>query len=275
MDPLDLPEGVKILSHQVAGHIHSATCFGLLERGNIVLKPVQRFPKGNRELEFYEAVNNKNQTDQVFIDIRKFVPKFYGIEYIPISNKNAKYMRLEDITKVFDRPCITDLKIGKQTFNPLANPDKIIKEKSKYPRLPEVGFQILGMRIYDTVTNNYVQYDRVYGRSLAPEDLGDKGLKLYLTQGNCFRVDVLKEIIKQIKEIRDFFQNQTKLSFYSSSLLVVYEGNMKAKKQIPNVALVKMIDFAHVFSTQEHDENYAFGLEILLKLFTNMLPTKI
>lgn len=28
MDPLDLPEGVKVLSHQVAGHIHSSTCFG-------------------------------------------------------------------------------------------------------------------------------------------------------------------------------------------------------------------------------------------------------
>lgn len=246
-----------------------------MERGNIVLKPVQRFPKGCRELEFYNKVFEKDQRDPIYVEIKRWIPKFFGVEIIQISNRNPQYMKLEDVTKHFDKPCITDLKIGKQTYNPLADLDKITKERSKYPRLSEVGFQLLGMRIYDPSSNNYTQYDRIFGRSLEPEELCDKGLRLFLTQNGEIRRDALKEIILQVKHIKDFFVRQRKLSFYSSSLLVVYEGNSLSEGKVSNVASVKMIDFAHVFPTQNSDENYIFGLETLLKMFSSLQSSTI
>ena len=56
-------------------------------------------------------------------------------------------MKLQDLVHRYRKPCIADIKIGAITYDPDASAEKIQSDRSKYPHLDEVGFQILGMRV--------------------------------------------------------------------------------------------------------------------------------
>ncbi len=102
----------------------------------------------------------------------------------------------------------------------------------------------------------------------------------------------MAECVKKIKKVKDWFEKQTQLAFFASSLLIVYEGNPDHAKQTNNnvqtkptedngkehsatssnsrtdpasLVDVRMIDFAHVFPAESKDENYLYGLNNLIK----------
>ena len=47
-----------------------------------LLKPVQPFPKGNRELNFYEFLQGQELSKDMQ-ELKKFLPKFYGVHSVP------------------------------------------------------------------------------------------------------------------------------------------------------------------------------------------------
>jgi len=61
---------------------------------------------------------------------------------VPVS-----YLKLEDVTKSFQHPCLMDVKVGPITYDHEADDEKIEREKAKSPALPQVGFQIVGVRV--------------------------------------------------------------------------------------------------------------------------------
>ena len=44
-----------------------------------VLKPVQRPPKGEREISFYEAVFDKAEERNEVLQLRRFLPQYFGV----------------------------------------------------------------------------------------------------------------------------------------------------------------------------------------------------
>lgn len=79
-----------------------------------------------------------------------------------------------------------------------------------------------------------------------------------------------------MRAINRWFDEQTVFQFYSSSLLIVYEGDSAQLdeasdndkdsdkgKQISSD--VRMIDFTHVFQMPKRDENYLKGLVTLIQ----------
>lgn len=88
-------------------------------------------------------------------------------------------------------------------------------------------------------------------------------------------------VLNKLRCILNFFQRQKLFQFYSSSILISYEGLLKEmdRKLLRNDAEmdqnfinysnkicfadlvdVHMIDFTHVFNQNELDENYLHGL---------------
>jgi len=57
------------------------------------------------------------------------------------------YVKLEDIAREFRRPCVMDIKVGPITYDHEADEAKIGREKAKSPSLPQVKFQIVGIRV--------------------------------------------------------------------------------------------------------------------------------
>ena len=96
-------------------------------------------------------------------------------------------------------------------------------------------------------------------------------------------MSALKETIRKLAQIKDFFSKQTTYHFYSSSIVVTYEANLEEliennrenKQQsllVDELVRVKMIDFAHVLGDRRCiDHNYLFGLEKLFSYLCRLL----
>lgn len=75
--------------------------------------------------------------------------------------------------------------------------------------------------------------------------------------------------IAAFEQILNWFNRQTIMHFYSSSLLLVYEGNSKISLKVA----VRMIDFSHAIEIDEmkgNDENYIFGISKLVEMFKSL-----
>lgn len=59
----------------------------------------------------------------------------------------AQYLKLEDACRRFRNPSIMDIKIGRVSYDPEADAEKIAIESKKYLPLQKLGFQLLGMRV--------------------------------------------------------------------------------------------------------------------------------
>lgn len=188
-----------------------------------VLKQLQPPPRGPRELEFYNMVYAADCSDGVLLELRNYLPNYYGT-WSPPTAPNDSYLKLEDVTHKFNKPCIMDVKIGRKSYDPFASSEKIQQQVSKYPLMEEIGFLVLGMRVYHVHSDNYETKNQHYGRSLTRETLKD-GVAKFFHNGHCLRRDAVAASIQKIENILKWFEGQKQLNFYASSLLFVYEGS--------------------------------------------------
>ncbi|XP_023438789.2 inositol polyphosphate multikinase isoform X3 [Dasypus novemcinctus] len=201
--------GCVPLSHQVAGHMYGKDKVGILQHPDgTVLKQLQPPPRGPRELEFYNMVSEvyaADCSDNVLLELRKYLPKYYGI-WSPPTAPNDLYLKLEDVTHKFNKPCIMDVKIGQKSYDPFASSEKIQQQ------------------VYHVHSDSYETENQHYGRSLTKETIKD-GVSRFFHNGFCLRKDAVAASIQKIEKILQWFESQKQLNFYASSLLFVYEGS--------------------------------------------------
>lgn len=100
---------------------------GLLSvKGGYVLKPAINTKKGQREVEFYESL--QHHTDPVAKELKSFVPRFFGTTDIWMNEQLVRWLILEDVCHGLEEPCIMDVKMGRQTWDPCAPREKIQAE---------------------------------------------------------------------------------------------------------------------------------------------------
>ncbi|KAM8924358.1 inositol polyphosphate multikinase [Pelodytes ibericus] len=216
--------GCVPLSHQVAGHMYGKDKVGILQHPDgTVLKQLQPPPRGPRELDFYNMVFSNDCTDQNLLNLQKFLPKYFGT-WSPSGSSNDLYLKLEDVTRKFNKPCIMDVKIGQKSYDPYASAEKIQQQVSKYPLMEEIGFLVLGMRVYHVLSDSYETQNQHYGRSLTKESVKN-GVSRFFHNGSLLRRDAVADCIQQVQSILEWFESQESLHFYASSLLFVYEGS--------------------------------------------------
>ncbi|KAL3877362.1 hypothetical protein ACJMK2_035084 [Sinanodonta woodiana] len=333
-----LPKGTVLPRNQVAGHKHEGRSkLGLLQHEDgTILKALQKPPRGTREVDFYKQVFDTTCTDKTILQLRSFLPRFFGVCHLE-EYHDVTYLKLENIVYPFRKPCVVDIKMGKRTYDPEAGPAKIAREVTKFPYVEKFGFQFTGMQTYDPVEQKTKFYDKFFCRKLGEDELLKKGLGAFFNLKQCLRRDAIQVLLEKLREIESWFSSQTMFSFYASSLLLVYEGDMPYNnylspciqchskedsgcgssgcgsteldqnedssgctfesdktdetssislensssvistslndiKMEPSddlhndaIADVRMIDFTHVFSQGEIDENYLFGLRNLIR----------
>ncbi|KAI4874270.1 hypothetical protein NFI96_028449 [Prochilodus magdalenae] len=141
------PSGCVPLPHQVAGHKYGISKVGILQHPDgTVLKQLQPPPRGPREMQFYKQVYAQDCTDPQLLALQQHLPKYYGT-WASSESPNEVYLKLEDVTQRFARPCIMDVKIGRKSYDPFASREKREEQIRKYPPMEEVGFLLLGMRV--------------------------------------------------------------------------------------------------------------------------------
>lgn len=189
------------------------------------------------------------------------------------------HLLLLNLTAQFRKPNIIDIKMGTQTYEPLAPYNKQVREISKYPQQQEFGFRIVGMGVH-LPSGEYKHWDKNYGVSLTTMDEVTNALSTFFRCNNNEAVvakvvndlqqhigNTLSVVIDKLNQIKDWFEvDNPSLAFYASSILIVYEGDyiqgddekiMSSNNEEP---VVKIIDFAHVCRQTGTDMGYITGV---------------
>lgn len=224
---MQLPVGLTILDTQVAGHTFNpnTSALGLLkdETSCCVLKPMGKPECGARELSFYESL--QKTTDPVLMAARKFVPKYYKTLNIKINSKDHIFLQLEDLTHGMQTPNIMDIKVGSRTWDPLATPQKRSVEEKKYVQCKQVlGICLPGFQVFSE-HGGYQKYGREYGKQLDSSGLKE-AIKIFLNAQTSVCQPLVREVLRQLNDIRTWFREQKLLHFYASSLLIVYDHSV-------------------------------------------------
>lgn len=155
---------------------------------------------------------------------------------------------------------------------------------------------------------NFICRNKYYGRGLTADGFNE-AIYQFFHNGSELKTDILVPIIQRLEQLHAIIEKQEAFRFYSSSLLIMYEGNdtndtlpeedddqppsastvresdnkshhVTSKSSADPLVEVKMIDFAHSThrgfeddSTIHNgpDQGYLFGLEHLINLFKKLL----
>ncbi|KAL5241414.1 hypothetical protein ACI65C_008824 [Semiaphis heraclei] len=263
--------------NQVGGHkfTKEKPLLGLLKhKEGYILKSVEGGTKGKNEVRFYEELL-KNES---LINLRKLVPLYYGTVTVQINSIDMTFIVLDDITKGMKKPCVMDVKIGSQTWEPGCSEKKKNDENAKYTKCKEQwSFCIPGFQVYDLLNSNLVQpqkYDKEFGKSLDPgKVISVFETFLNLNSGFLGLEKLVQNFTTQLDHIRRYFQTQKHYHFYSSSVLLAYDAETLTNDENTYPLLrVSLIDFAHVTPADgKIDLNYLQGITNLWTLFRTQL----
>lgn len=243
------------LESQAAGHANSI--FRDLDHAGRVVKPV-----GERERLFYEQA-------QSLPEWQRFLPAYFGAV---ADDAATRMIALQDLTHTYRQPCVLDVKIGLCTAAEDASAEKRANMLAKDARTTThtLGLRICGMRVFDVAAQTHVAADKPWGKSLTADTFQHGLARFFVHAPNG--AAVIARFIERIDDLLAHMSSQTTFRFYSSSLLLVYEGD-PAVADAKDVTLA-MIDMAHVFPYRADDgigdNGYADALRRLRTFLANL-----
>eukprot|EP00186_Timspurckia_oligopyrenoides_P001851 CAMPEP_0182446730 /NCGR_PEP_ID=MMETSP1172-20130603/5363_1 /TAXON_ID=708627 /ORGANISM="Timspurckia oligopyrenoides, Strain CCMP3278" /LENGTH=328 /DNA_ID=CAMNT_0024642753 /DNA_START=187 /DNA_END=1173 /DNA_ORIENTATION=+ len=196
-----------------------------------------------------------------------------GVESSPL------FIGLFDVNASWSCPCALDVKVGTRHYDDDATEQKRARHISKASAstTAQFGIRLCGMQTFNAELGTTDRIGKLAQRKLDTEGL-PVHLRHFFWNGIELRTDVIREILPMLKELRNVLEAQTLLSFYSSSVLIAYEGSIERTKVLKEngqrIASIWMIDFAHTQPrrhAEDNDDGVAFGLLTLISLLEGLL----
>ncbi|XP_057378411.1 inositol hexakisphosphate kinase 1-like [Daphnia carinata] len=137
------------------------------------------------------------------------------------------FMMLENVASAskFERPCVLDLKMGTRQHGDDASAEKRNRQMAKCAASTSasLGLRLCGMKVYEATSDKFFVQDKYFGRRLDADGLR-KALVQFFASGGARRAGIIGAILERLRLLRKAIEQQDTFRFYSSSLLIVYEG---------------------------------------------------
>ena len=144
-------------------------------------------------------------------------------------------------------------------------------------------------KVYQLDSQHYIRHDKYHGRRLNETEFHCE-LRQFLHNGRALRTDVLNGTLHKLELLYAQVSKLESFRFYSTSLLVIYDGSTTTKdvqldeeiKVFCDRVDVKIVDFAHVtyngfcddqIKYEGPDEGFMYGLSNAIKIFKEILST--